>query len=86
LTPVRRVPERTVVQPGYLQAVLDLSKEQKEPCAPGGLIPDGVTVSIAPGKPYVSPTKDRALIEGFLSTLADLPLPEAAALALEGLT
>lgn len=85
LAPVGRVPDRVYVQPGYVQAVMDMSKAQKEPCAPGGLIPDGVVVDIADPKPYVTATKDSALVEAFVATVA-LPLPEASALALEGLT
>ncbi|HJQ00117.1 MAG TPA: hypothetical protein VJ851_00825 [Jatrophihabitans sp.] len=86
LTKVEMIPERTVVLPGYVQAVLDMSKAAKMPCAPGGLIPDGVTVRLEDPKPHVSPTRDAALVQAFVESLRDLPLPAAAELALDGLT
>lgn len=84
LAPVEVRKADTFVHPGYLNAVLELSRKAKEACAPQGLIPDGVTVSIAPSKAYVKVTDDGALQEGFVATLRDLPLAAAAALVLEG--
>lgn len=84
LAPVEVRKADTFVHPGYVNAVLELSKKAKEPCAPQGLIPGGVTVAIAPAKAYVKVTDDGALQEGFVATLRDLPLAAAAALVLEG--
>lgn len=63
------VEERIYVQPGYVEAVLQLSKDAEEPCAPGGVIPAGVVVDTAPAHAYVQPTKDSAIADGFIDTL-----------------
>jgi len=84
LAPVQWRLAESFVHPGYVNAVVELSRKQKEPCAPQGLIPAGVTVDIAPPRAYVKVSDDAALQEGFIATLRTVPLPEAAALVLEG--
>lgn len=84
LAPVTVRPAETIVHPGYINSVISLSKKAKEPCAPGGVIPDGVTVHIAPPKPYVWVTEDEALQDGYVAGVRELPLADAVALVLEG--
>lgn len=68
VVPVEVVPERVYVQAGYVNAVLQMSKDEREPAAPGGLIPAGVTVTAGDRKAVVVPVKDRAVQDGFLGT------------------
>ncbi len=80
LVPVEVVPERVYVQAGYVNAVLQLSKEERERAAPGGLIPAGVTVTAGDRKAVVVPVKDRAVQDGFLGTFDRDALVELAGL------
>jgi hypothetical protein len=69
LVPVQHRPAETFVREGYAAAVLQLSEQAKEACAPQGLIPAGVTVTLGDPRVYVKVTKDAALQDGFAGQL-----------------
>lgn len=78
-------PERTVVLPGYETGTLTLSKESGSPVTPEGLIPDGIDVTNAPGKAYITATKNPALAAAFVAEMRDETAIESRlGLAIEG--
>lgn len=85
LMKLEQVPERTVVQPGYENATLRLSKEAGEPVTPEGLIPAGIEVTTAPGRAYITATKDSYVAERFVAEMrAEAEIEERLGLALDG--
>ena len=85
LTPAVEQRERTVVLPAYETYTLQLSKEAGEPVTPEGLIPAGIEVTSAPGKAYITATKDPTLAAQFVAEMRDETAIESRlGLAIEG--
>lgn len=85
LTRAEEQPERTVVMPAYETLVLNFSKEAGEPVTPDGLIPAGIEVTSAPGKAYITATKDPTLAAQFVAEMRDETAIESRlGLAIEG--
>lgn len=85
LSRAEELPERTVVLPAWETLVLNTSKEAGEPVTPDGQIPAGIEVSSAPGKAYITATKNPVLAAQFVAEMRDeTALESRLGLAIEG--